>query len=231
MKYSHIFLAILFVFHFQGYSQTLENQQPSFIKSGLIYTFNAADKSIKGSPYLNETFESARISADSSKLFNIRYNLVSDEMEMEMEKDKTGIIAIKKSIPGISVTFVRTGITYQALDYLFNEDSSKKGYFINLTNPSDEIKLLLKESKVFIDSKPVKSGYQPSTPASFKKVDDKFFIKISHSPAFELKKNKKKIAGLFPKHESDILAFIKKNKIKVSQKDDLAKLFSFINTL
>ncbi len=231
MKYSHLLLAILSVFYFKGYSQNLDQVQPSFIKSGLIYTFDANDKSIKGNPYLNETFSSARISADSSKLFNIRYNLVSDEMEMEMGKDKTGIIAINKSIPGISITFVKSGLTYQVFDYLNNNGSFKNGYFVNLTNPNDEVKLLLKESKVFIDSKPTKSGYQPSTPASFKKKDDKYFIKLSDSHAFELKKNKKKIANLFPKYESNILSFIKKNKIKVTKKEDLEKLFNFINTL
>ncbi len=231
MKYSFLSLAILLVFCTQGYSQNLQHQQPSFIKSGLIYTFDGSDKSINGNPYLNENFTSARISADSSKLFSVRYNLVSDEMEMELESDKTGIIAINKTIPGISVTFVNSGKTYQIFDYLNNIGSTKKGYFIDLSNPNDKIKLLLKQSKVYFEGKPTRSGYQPSTPPSFKNVEDKFFVKIMEDNAFEVKKNKKKIASLFPKHDSSILSFIKKNKIKVSKEEDLVKLFNFINTL
>ena len=75
------------------------------------------------------------------------------------------------------------------------------------------------------------SSYQSEIPASFKRVKDKYFIKISENPAIEVPKNKKEFAKLFPNNESKVLSFIKKNKIKISQETDLIKIANFCSGL
>ena len=211
-----------------GFCQDLGNNSP-LVDSGRINTYDRGDKTITRNPYLNETFSPAKVSIDDSKVFSIRYNLVSDEMEVNNEH--SGILAINTNISNISITFLNDNKTYQVYNYLDIDGQSKKGFLVKLSNSNNSIQLLIKEAKKFVDSKPAKSSYQEATPATFKRVADKFYIKIGDDVAFELPKNKKEIAKLFPKSESNILSYIKKEKIKTSKKDDLIKLFSFINTL
>lgn len=47
-----------------------------------LYLFDNSDNSILGSPYLYEDFEPARIKADREIISNVRYNMISDDMEI-----------------------------------------------------------------------------------------------------------------------------------------------------
>lgn len=214
------------MFFVHGHSQDELNTQTLVRSSNQLYTFDRSDKSIQGTPYMDKVFAPARVSSEITKIFYVRYNLVIDEMEVKNENEE--VHAINKTILNITVTFLKNNKTYQVFNYLKEDGSSDNGYFVLLSNINSKVKLLLKESKVFKEGQAAKSGYEQSVRPSFKKAKDKYFIKVGGDNAMELPKNKKDVAKLFPKFESQISLFIKKNKIKTSSKEDLLKLTEFI---
>jgi len=227
MKNIYLLLSLLFFVH--GHSQDELNTQTLFQSSKQQYTFHRSDKSIEGTPYLDEGFSPARVSSEITKIFYVRYNLVNDEMEVKNENEE--VYAINKSILNLTITFLKNNKTYQVIKYINEDGSSDNGYFSLLSNINTKVKLLLKESKVFLEGQAAKSGYEKAVRPSFKKAKDKYFIKVGGDSAMELPKNKKDVAKLFPEYESQIISFIKKNKIKTSSKEDLLELTKFISGL
>lgn len=220
-------IAILCIMN-TGFSQDLLNSQTLVTSNtGLIYEIDRSDKTIQGSPYIEEVFLPARVTADIEQIFNARYNAVTDEVEVETEKST--IQAINKLLPGITVTFLKNNKIYNGMTY-FNEDGqSVKGYLIPLTNDNANVKLFLKEKIVYTESKPAKSSYQEAVPAKFDRLDDSYYLIIDREIAKPLSKNKKEIAGLFPNQEKQILNYISSEKLNIKKKEDLMKLIAHIN--
>lgn len=227
MKNIYLLLSLLFFVH--SHSQDELNTQTLVQSSNQLYTFDRSDKSIQGTPYMDEVFAPARVSTEITKIFDIRYNMVNDQMEVKNENEE--VHAINKAILNLTVTFIKDNRTYQVFNYLKEDGSSDNGYFILLSDINTKVKLLLKESKVYKEGQAIKSGYQGAVKPSFSKAKDKYFIKTGSDNAIELPKNKKDVAKLFPKFESQISSFIKKNKIKTSSKEDLLELAEFISGL
>lgn len=194
-----------------------------------LYSFDRSDKSVQGTPYIEDIFLPAKISAGDGEIFQLRYNAVSDEMEI-IGNDKNSTQAINKNIDGISITFLSNNKTYKVYNYINNSGIVNRGYFIDLSNTNSDIKLLIKESKVYVKRKPALNSYQETKPAQFKREDDTYYI-LSNNTAQELPKKGKDIAGLFPEHTKTILTYIKSEKIKTNREEDLIKLVNYINTL
>ena len=183
---------------------------------------------VEGSKYLDDAFLPAVVSTMPDKLFNVKYNIFSGEMEVQSTNKKA--YALNKYRKDIVITFINSKKTYQLFDFINNDDMMQLGYFLVLNR--GENKILKKEKIIFLEEKPSKTGYDEHRPPQYKRLVDKYYIKISSSSnAVELPKNKKKFADLFPKSKSDILDFIKTNKIKFSKDEDLIKLITHINSL
>lgn len=183
---------------------------------------------VEGSKYLDDAFLPAVVSTMPDKLFNVKYNIFSGEMEVQSTNKKA--YALNKYRKDIVITFINSKKTYQLFDFINNDDMMQLGYFLVLNR--GENKILKKEKIIFLEEKPSKTGYDEHRPPQYKRLDDKYYIKTSSSSnAVELPKNKKKFADLFPKSKSDILDFIKTNKIKFSKDEDLIKLITHINSL
>ena len=231
MKLIFITSTFIFLIYPVCFSQELINTDES-VTTGQIYTFDRGEKTILGSPYLEDNFTNARISVSGDKLYSIRYNMVNDEMELQNKKSE--IQAINKSIDNLSIYFLNNKKVFKVFDYLNHANTLHRGYFrpiSDFSNSESGIVLLLKESKQFIKSEPAGNGYQEEKPASYIREKDKFYIKVKSKPAIIIPKNKKAFVKIFPEFESDILLYIKKNKIKTSKKNDLIQLTIYINDL
>lgn len=183
---------------------------------------------IEGSKYLVDNFMPAVVSTMPDKLFNIKYNVFSGEMEVQSSNNKA--YALNKYRKDIVITFINSKTTYQLFDFINSDDMMQLGYFLVLNR--GENKILKKEKIIFLEEKPSKTGYDEHRPPQYKRLDDKYYLKItSNSNAIELPKNKKKFAALFPDKKGAILDFIKSKKIKFSKDADLKKLITHINTL
>ncbi len=230
MKIYYLKIITILFFIQTGFSQDLLNSQTLVTSNtGLIYEIDRSDKTIQGSPYVDEVFLPARVKADIEQIFNARYNAVTDEVEVETEKNT--VQAINKLLPGITVVFLKDNKIYKGMTYFNEEGQSVTGYLIPITTENANVKLFSKEKIVFIDRIPAKSSYQEAKPAKFDRLEDTYFITIDKDIAKPLSKNKKEIAALFPNHEKQVLNYISSEKLNIKKKEDLVKLIVHINQL
>ncbi len=227
-----IIYLITFLFALNSHSQSITNgviqDGVNSNLQGLFKTVEYDLRDIEGSPYINKVFTAAEISTQKKTLFALRYNAYNDQFEVKGDDKKTYLLnKLKKDF---IIKFNSTNKSYKAFSYI-KDDNFLTGYFVILSNIKSKISLLKKERIMFVESKVGVTSYQEDKPAHFKRVNDKYFLKIEDNPAKILPKNKKDIAKIFPEHSKEILSFIKKNKIKTSKEADLIKLASFINTL
>lgn len=213
-----------------AFAQDANDSQNIFSTSGAsIYSFDKTDKTVIGSPYVQGSFLPARVSVKEGNIYNLRYNGVNDEMEMESSQTKSP--TINKNISGLTITFLKDNKTYKSMTYFTKDGNSVTGFLIPFTNSDASVKLFLKERIAFYEGKPAKSSYQAAKPAKFDRVDDEFYIAIDNDIAKPLSTNKNDIAALFPNHEKDVLNYIKEQKLNVKKQDDLVKLTIYLNQL
>lgn len=185
---------------------------------------------VEGSPYINEKFLPAAISASEGDVFYVRYNAVNDEFEVKGEHNKA--YALNRYRRDIVIEILPLKKTYQVVGYYDDNQNENFGYFLYASDPNAETVLLKKEKIVFIDEQKASTGYDSNKPAKYKRLNDKYYIKLKGAKILsELPSKKKNIVKLFPEHENDILKFIKDNRIKTSKEDDLIQLINYINTL
>lgn len=197
---------------------------------GIISTMPITiNERIEGTPYINEDYLPAKISASEDNLFYVRYNAVADEFEVKGENNKA--YALNKYRRDIVVQLVGIKKTYQVIGYLDKNQNENFGYFVIVNSQDSNVKLLKKEKVFFIDEKIATTSYDTPKPATYKRANDEYYIKIGDNNAIELSNKKKDIAELFPGKEQAILKFIKTNKINTKKEDDFIKLIDYINTI
>lgn len=229
MKNFYLKIIAILCFINAGFSQDHLDSQTLITNSGKFYTIDRSDKTIQGSPYMEEMFLPARVTANIEQIFNARYNGVTDEVEVETEKNT--IQAINKLLPGITVTFLKTNKIYKGMTYFNENGQSVTGFLIPITSENAKVKLFSKEKIVFVDRKPAKNSYQEAIPAKFDRLDDSYYIVIDREIAQPLSYNKKEIAALFPNQEKQILNYISSEKLNIKKKEDLVKLIAHINQI
>ena len=236
MKKKLTFIILLVFFTFKmNYAQEQENINgitkdiQTNAPASSLYSFDLSDKSIKGSAYIQKSFMPAKLSLSDNKIYNLKYNAYSDEIEIQNEGQKPG--ALNKNIDNLLIVFALGNKTYEAIDYVNDEGKTSRGYFVHINNANSKHQLLIKETIQFVDRKPAKTGYDKTKPAQFKRLEDRYFITNGNEAAVEFPKKKKDFSKIFPDNYGDILNYMKKNKIKTSKKEDLLQLTNYINTL
>ena len=73
--------------------------------SRISTSYDLSDKTIQGTPYITSTFLPAKISADEEKIYNLRYNAHTDEMEVQSTDKSIG--AINKNINDLRIIFIK----------------------------------------------------------------------------------------------------------------------------
>jgi hypothetical protein len=184
---------------------------------------DGADATIKGTPYLIETYEEGQIFyANNNVRVPARYNVFKDLIEYQqngrtLELDPT--VTIKK---------VRLhNATFVVEKYLLN-DKPKFGYFAVL----DSGKVMLYSKKAISYVAPKKGGALDGSdqPGQFKKAPDTFYYKIGNSTLQEVKNIKSMIAS-FPDKQEELTLFAKKEKISPRKEEELVQLVRYYNSL
>lgn len=192
-------------------------------KSGLsISTTN-----VKGTPYLDEKFNIANISTQD-KVFLIRYNAISDDMEVVHENDT---LIMDKSNLNYVFKQINGNVTYKILEYADSE-KDKRGYYIKLTEGTN-VALYRKDSKKYVKlNAPKIGGSLSSNTGEFKKQKSEFYMELNENGiAIKIPRKKKEVIKLFAGKEDLVKNFIKENKIKTSREKDLKMLIEYVNTL
>ncbi len=188
------------------------------------------NQSAEGSPYMNDEFMAATISASEDNVFYVRYNILADEFEVKGDNNKA--YALNRYRRDIVIDILPLKKKYKVFGYYDKDNNENFGYFMFLSNTNSNHILVKKEKVIFIDEQVSFNGYDSSRPARFKKMDDKYYIKLDGNKILtELPNKKKAIAKLFPNHENAILEYMKSNRIKTSNEGDLIKLINYINSL
>ena len=213
MNIKLIIILLLFL-SIKGYSQqNIAFADGAFDRSSSFITISDDDTvDVEGSKYINPDYKQALISIYDGYKFNVKYNAFDDEMEVEGKDNKS--FALNKNEKKVEVTFIDKNLTYCLFDYVNTDGETKTGYFQKLVKGKNT-NLLKKEKIMFIEEKQSKTGYDAYRPPQFKRLNDKYFIKLYNNDfVVLLPKNKKLFANLYPESKSEVLAFIKEKKVK-----------------
>ncbi|MEO8933709.1 MAG: hypothetical protein ABI295_05330 [Xanthomarina sp.] len=185
------------------------------------------NETYKGSPYIMEEFTLMKLSKIEGETFKARYNAVNDAMEVIGEDGKYYNIVRD---PNLDITFIVSNKKYR----IFNteENTDKTGYFVVLND--GELKLLKKETIKFYDEILANTSYDKAEPAKFKREKDEFYFQKNDKTLVEIPKNKNNFTSLLSldsDKNSKVLSYIKKQRIRLNDEQDLKNLFIFINSI
>ena len=177
-----------------------------------------------GSQYFNDAFTPANIKDKGVTM--IKYNAYLDQIEL---KGATDQVTVMDAEEGVLIPTSDRRNTYEFVSYTTDENENIKGY-LNLISNSPQVKIYSR-LRVFLQPEvDTKSGYESYKPPMYKKANTKYFIKVKENPIVHFSK-KKDLTKLFPSKEKEVGDFISKNKISLTDDEDLVKLGEFLNTL
>lgn len=188
---------------------------------------NDDDMGVKGSKYLNDNFVRAKISDFEDKVFAVRYDIYNDQMEFQGGNNQ--VYVMNKNERTRKITFLDTNDAYLIFDYVGDNGEIRSGYFSALT-ANNSYQLLKKNKVIFIEEKASATGYDAPKPAMFKKTKDRHYVIINGAPAILVDTNKKRFSAQFKGQQKEVLTYIKKNKIRLNDDNDLIKLVKFLNS-
>jgi hypothetical protein len=187
-------------------------------KSGSEKTVNYAD--IQGSPYLNNEFTDGIIYLKDTTAIKLplRYNIYSDEMEYQIEGVNYAIgnnQIINNILLGESI-------------FVYLQFINNGGYFEVIK--SGKCFLVQKRSITLKPAEKPKPIVGNSTPAKFVEEPDVFYMIVHDTLTFEIK-NMKSVINALQDQKLKIESFIKQEKIKKPQKENLMKIAEYYNSL
>lgn len=188
----------------------------------------ANNPNVKGTPYFDIKFKSASISPQE-KVYLIRYNAITDDMEVISEKDT--LVLNKDGNTRYVIKQHLGNITFKILAY-DDKETIKHGYFVSLTE-GDNIALYKKERKKLVKlTAPKIGGSLSSNTGEFRNQKSEFYVEFKRSgTAIKVPRKKKEIIKLLTGKEDIVKKYIKENRIKTSKENDLIKLIKYMNSL
>lgn len=181
---------------------------------------------VEGSPFMPKEFQQGKVQVKSEGLYSskLRYDMYTNVMQF-MAKGIVYVIAFPESIEYIEIEDLKFIYT----PYLSAPSGTdlKESYFVVLMNGN--CKLLTKKEVLLLDAEPEKP-YVPAKPAHFIQKKNSYFIKKNDLPAVKIN-NRKNLMGILEDKETEVLSFIKKEKISHNDPEDLKKLVKHYNNL
>ena len=181
---------------------------------------------VEGSPFMPKEFQQGKIQVKGEGLYSskLRYDMYTNVMQF-MAKGIVYVIAFPEDIEYIEIEYVKFIYT----PYLLTPSGTnpKESYFIVLMD--DDNKLLAKKEVLLLDAEPAKP-YIDAKPAQFTQKKDSYYIKKNDLPAVKIS-SRKSLIGILEDKETEVLRFIKKEKISHKNPEDLKKLIEYYNSL
>lgn len=184
-----------------------------------------AESNIEGSPYLNDEFINGTIFTTSKMQFQnipLRYNIYNDNLEFKTPENKVMGIAAPEIIERVEFgEFKLVYLPYSILKKI------NRGFFKELV--FNHVSLYSK-AEIAYEKATEPAAYQDAKPAKFLERPNTYFLRIEKEAAI-LITNKKELIELFPKYHNEVETYIKKNKIKIKNEDQLVDLVNYYNSL
>lgn len=179
---------------------------------------------MKGSPYEYEGFTFGQLFYKNNLEgeFPLRYDVYADEIQI-MNGEEIGAILRTKDIH-VNIN----GLNYFLLNYVLDE-VYQEGYFIEKIK-GNNASLLIKKRKLYMEGQPAQNSFIRAVAPKFTD-DNHYFVRFGgiDEPIY-IPKQKKKFIALFPEgRKADIQNFLKENKSRLTNLEDLEKFFIYYN--
>ena len=236
MKKKMIFAQLVFLSLFAGMF-TLLNGQRRMTDTGIdllhylesnhnyISNYHEQQSTIAGSPYMDRDFVTSEAIFSQKRFVDlkIRFNYYEGCFEFR-ENDQLSSLC-----PGECKldTVWMEDRTFVFVNYLAGEKVAQA--FMQLLS-SSPTRVLLHQRMIIEEGTPAQAYKDPS-PARFKKVQPEFYIIQNGEAAAKRFKGKGSVKELFPEHQSELLDYSKKKKLKLKKQQDIITLCQFYDSL
>lgn len=190
-------------------------------------TNDAFFKNIEGSPYENEDFIEAEVflkGNDASRKFLLRYNNLTDQMEMKKSSDEDYLVVDNMDL--IDSIFMNHEL-FLYRDFI-QDKKPAKGFFVRLV--AGKLTLLQRRMKEFIPERKPTGGYQEYVKPSFQLKPTNYYLVFEKGVPELLPETMPGIVRFLKKKGYDISELVKQNKLK-HKKEDIIELIRLINRL
>jgi len=211
--------ALLFFSHsFSQYNPAFQLMSDVNALQARQFTGKMSYKEIEGTPYYNSDFVKGTIYLNDGNYAQllIRFDLFQDEMEFK--KDEKILWLMKKDIKSIAYGNEKIWVMPN-----FDDGSKLSYYFVS---DSGKNMLYVKKKVAFYEMVPPK-GYADAIPDRFDRDKDEFYIQLEGSSPQKIKTRKALLAMLSGNNAA--LDFMKKEKMRADNFEDLKKLIAFLN--
>lgn len=186
-------------------------------------------KEIIGNSYYNKEFVLGKVYIDNkevSKIFTLRYNAFSDEIEVGNDQNFEALINNRD----ISCLIGKDLYIYHP--YVKKEGEAAKTGYLRTILKGPEFSFLTRESKVFKEGKKAQTTLETSFPAKVIDVKEFYILKKLNNDAVLIKqKNKKVIEIVDSEYKSNMSKYLKDNNLNVKDDKDLITFFKYYNSI
>lgn len=217
-----IFFLFISISTYAQNTKILETQSTNLIYEHSKFISKIIDidySDVKGSPYLNENFTMSTLIMENHEKIEIklRYNIFNDVFETK-QKGKIFIVNKNKNFKEVIID----GKCYCSiiLDNLPSKTIVEKIY-------DHKLRLYLKHQVSFKKAQIAKSYVDPK-PNRFVNSTPKLYLKTPFNESLIRIRKAKDFTKIFPRSSSQIKKFIKKNKIKIDNNEQLIQLVRYI---
>lgn len=190
---------------------------------------SSAMPNVMGSPYVNEDYQQVRINGTDNKIYSGRYNAYINEMEILVAAGQNPI-ALDISNKDYEVFFLNENKLYKTVNFESDRGITKRGFLVVVSEEND-ITVYKEEIVKYYDKVQASSSYDQDKPAKFRREDDNYYVKLKSGRVVYLPSKDKDIAKAFPENSKEIMSYVKKNKLKTKNEEDLIKVAGYIGTL
>ena len=201
-----------------------QEHPPRQFPRGIVGT-GTFDSSIKGSQYIDKSYQKVTFLNNQNMVFSGRYNAYSDLIEI-IGKTGKKYFTPNKEHP-YAVKFSGTNKIYKA--FLI---TNKKSVFFRILMTNEKITLLAREKISFSEEFLPQTGYDRHRPPTFKREKDQYYIYLNNEKkVVSLSIKKDAFLKLFSTNSKTIKKYILKEKLNIKKEKDLIKIFKFHSSL
>ncbi len=179
----------------------------------------------ESTPYLNEVFTPAKIN-NIRETKMVRFDAFEDRVEVRINAKKVVILQDSQSY---SISLLDGSDKLYETKRYRDEKGNAKTSFFELIAHKENYKLYLKEKIKFFKGEKAQ-GYEAPKPAMFKKQKTTYYIsdfKRQSDQLLRIPSKVKTFMEFFPSRSKPVRMFMKDNKLKIDNGDDLVKIFDF----
>ena len=187
---------------------------------------DANQPQIEGTEFLDENFvNGAIITTKSEHYLNIpmRYNVFRDRMEVKLADGKIYDLTDHTKI--FQILLKNRTLVYTEFD---TGKKKSSGYLFMLYNGKST--LYSRNTKILVKAVKETNGITPTSPAKIVDKPDEFYIMLTDGLPRKFN-SKKDFLNLLSKHASEMEDFVKKQKLKIDDADDLIKAVTYYDSL